>query len=433
MLTVLAFAFVIGILVFVHELGHFLAAKRAGIRVLKFQLGFNPVVFRFHHGGTDYCLGAVPLGGFVKMAGEMGAVDEGPDTDTFGSKTRWQRLQVLAMGPIMNLGLALGLTTLVFMFGHESPAYVKQPATVGSVAPNSPAAVARIEPGDIVVKVADRRVTSWEELERTVAMAPENRVLPLTVQRGTFDLALNLVSNDLETGLVGADDLGLGPVARPQIVAVNGGEAGDRGGLHVDDIVVVANGAPMVSGDQLRQAITAAHGPLTMWVLRNGVEQNVTVQPSNGRLGITFQSEVVVEQLAFPAALLASVKQNVADARLMLHTVWGIFMGAASPAELIGPIGMAQLSGQSAKRGWIPLISLMSMLSLNLGLLNLLPIPVLDGGHILILAMERVMKRDFTRAAKRRFVTAGLAVLLMLMSTALYNDLARLWVGKMVP
>jgi len=141
----------------------------------------------------------------------------------------------------------------------------------------------------------------------------------------------------------------------------------------------------------------------------------------------------VVEQLALPRALVASAKQNVADARLMLHTVWGIFMGAASPSELIGPIGMAQLSGQQAKRGWLPLISLMSLLSLNLGLLNLLPIPVLDGGHILILALERVMKRDFTRAAKRRFLTAGLAVLLMLMSTALYNDLARLWMGRLVP
>src|SRR6186713_2193038 len=181
MTTILAFAFVIGILVFVHELGHFLAAKRAGIRVLKFQLGFNPVVFTVHRGGTDYCVGAIPLGGFVKMAGENGG-EEG-DTETFASKTRWQRLQVLAMGPIMNLGMALGLTAIVFMFGHESPAYLQNPATVGSVASGSPAAHAELQPGDEIVKVADRRVSSWEDLERAVVMAPENRVLPIVVRR----------------------------------------------------------------------------------------------------------------------------------------------------------------------------------------------------------------------------------------------------------
>jgi len=431
MLTVVSFAFVIGILVFVHELGHFLAAKRAGIRVLKFQLGFNPVIFKIHRGGTDYCVGAIPLGGFVKMAGENGGAEG--DTGTFASKTRWQRLQVLAMGPIMNLGMALGLTAVVFMAGHESPAYLQNPATVGSIASGSPAAHAGLVPGDVVVKIADRRVSSWGDLERAVVMAPEQRVLPIVVRRADTDVALRIVSDDLKAGLVAADDLGIGPVTRPQIVAVNPGDAGDRGGLRVNDIVVVANGEPVVSGDQLRQAIAAAPERLTLWVLRDGVEQNLEVQPSAGRVGITFQNELALEQLALPAALVASARQNVADARLMLHTVWGIFMGAASPNELIGPIGMAQLSGQSAKRGWLPLISLMSLLSLNLGLLNLLPIPVLDGGHILILAMERVMKRDFTRAAKRRFITAGLAVLLMLMSTALYNDLARLWVGRLVP
>jgi regulator of sigma E protease len=431
MLTVVSFAFVIGILVFVHELGHFLAAKRVGIRVLKFQLGFNPVVAKIHRGGTDYCLGAVPLGGFVKMAGEHDAAGDG--TDTFASKTRWERLQVLAMGPVMNLGAALALTATVFMLGHHTPAYLKQPAAVGRVTSSTPAALADVHEGDIVIAVAGRHVTSWEDLERAVAMAPENRVLPLTVQRGGNDVTVSVISDDLKQGLLSAGDLGLEPVIRPQIVVVNSGEPGERGGLRVDDVVTVVNGKPVAAGDQLREAIAGSPGPLTLWVLRDGVEQNLSVRPANGRLGITFQNEVTSEQLSLPRAVVASVQQNIADAQLMLHTVWSIFMGSASPSELIGPIGMAQLSGQSARRGWLELVSLMSMLSLNLGLLNLLPIPVLDGGHILILAMERVMKRDFTRAAKRRFVTAGLAVLLMLMSTALYNDLARLWIGRTMP
>ena len=161
MTTILSFIFVLGVLVFVHELGHFLAAKRVGIRVLKFQLGFNPTIVSFRRGDTEYGIGALPLGGFVKMAGESPEENRSGNSDEFLSKSKWERFQVLIMGPVMNLLLALVLTAIVLYQGAQVPAYEDQQAIVGSVTKDSPAERADIRPGDQLVSVADRRVETW--------------------------------------------------------------------------------------------------------------------------------------------------------------------------------------------------------------------------------------------------------------------------------
>src|SRR3954454_5356304 len=172
MVTLLAFVFVLGVLVFVHELGHFLAAKRVGIRVLKFQLGFNPTILSYKYGDTEYGIGALPLGGYVKMAGE--ASEDGPtgDPSEFLSKSRWQRFQVLVMGPVMNLLLAFVLTAVVLHQGAEKAAYEDQPVVVGTVTANSPAANADVQPGDRIVAVGDHAVNTWDEFYLAVGTRP---------------------------------------------------------------------------------------------------------------------------------------------------------------------------------------------------------------------------------------------------------------------
>src|SRR5688572_17411339 len=161
MTTFLSFVFVLGVLVFVHELGHFLAAKRVGIRVLKFQLGFNPTIFSFRKGDTEYGIGALPLGGYVKMAGESPTEASPGQPDEFLSKTKWERFQVLIMGPVMNLLLAVVVTAIVLYNGAEVPAFEDQPPVVGSVAAGSPASGADIAPGDRILSVNNRGVDTW--------------------------------------------------------------------------------------------------------------------------------------------------------------------------------------------------------------------------------------------------------------------------------
>ena len=178
MITLLAFAFVLGVLVFVHELGHFLAAKRVGIKVLKFQLGFNPTIVSFRRGDTEYGIGALPLGGYVKMAGENPDEPRSGRSDEFLSKSKWERFQVLIMGPAMNLLLAVVLLAVVLYRGAEVPAFDDQPPVVGAVAAGSPAEKADIRPGDLITSVADREVTTWEHFFIGVGTRP-NREIPI--------------------------------------------------------------------------------------------------------------------------------------------------------------------------------------------------------------------------------------------------------------
>src|SRR5688572_15671702 len=176
MTTFLSFVFVLGVLVFVHELGHFLAAKRVGIKVLKFQLGFNPTIVSFRRGDTEYSIGALPLGGYVKMAGENPEDTRTGRSDEFLSKSKWERFQVLIMGPFMNLALAVIVTAVVLYQGAEVPVYQDQPPVVGVVMPDSPAAKADIRPGDRILTVAGRSVDDWEDFFISVGTKPNREV-----------------------------------------------------------------------------------------------------------------------------------------------------------------------------------------------------------------------------------------------------------------
>jgi regulator of sigma E protease len=437
--TILAFAFVLGVLVFVHELGHFMAAKRVGIKVLKFQLGFNPTIFSFRRGDTEYSIGALPLGGYVKMAGENPEEARSGRSDEFLSKSKWERFQVLIMGPVMNLLLAFVLTAIIFYYkGIDKFAFEDQPVVVGSVQTDSPAQQAGIQPGDRVVAVADRTVNTWGDFGLAVGMRA-NRETTIRFVRDGAELTRTVTPGTAKDSRFEIGDIGVHPNVHPHIRSIVPGEAAERAGLLANDVVVAVNGETIAFSSDLREAIAKRpEQPLTMSLLRNGEPITVTATPARrgdiGLLGIGIADETISIRPGAVEAVTMSAKQNVQMAGLILQTLGGLFTRETSPKQLMGPVAIAQLSGESAQLGLMALLTLMASISLNLGLLNLMPVPILDGGHILIMALEGIARRDFSMRVKEKMLMAGFVLLMTLMVTVIYNDLTRItWIERLMP
>jgi regulator of sigma E protease len=439
-----SFAVNLGVLVFVHELGHFLAAKRVGIRVLKFQLGFNPTVISFRRGDTEYGIGALPLGGYVKMAGEN------PDdverdkagnvvrrSDEFLSKSKWQRFQVLIMGPTMNILLAVLLTALVLYQGVEKGVYEDQPPVIGAIAEGSQAAGAGVRPGDSIEAVNDRPVATWAELYMQIGTRPDREV-DLRVRRDGQPITLKMTPTTTGQGRFEVGDIGVFPSVHPHLASVTPGDPGARGGLKDGDVIVAVDGKPMTFHYQMRELI-ASHPekPMKVTVDRGGVQETLTVTPDRhgtvGWLGVRPVDDTISEKPGAVQAVTMSVDRNIEAASLIFQALWGLVTREVSPKQLMGPVAIAQLSSETARLGWIAFFSLMASISLNLGLLNLMPIPVLDGGHILILLLEGLTRRDFSVRVKERMLLAGFVLLMLLMVTVIYNDLTRIrWVENLM-
>ena len=438
MTTILAFVFVIGVLIFVHELGHYLAARYNGVRVLTFSLGFGPRLLSVTRGGTEYCIAAIPLGGYVKMAGETTDEERSGQPDEFLSKTKWQRFQILVMGPAMNIGLAVLLWTGVLMAGAEVPAYVDEPAVVGSIEVGSPAERARFAVDDRIISVAGRDIETWKDFDFAVGSRP-NQEIPITVLREGHDVTLTVRSDSegpYEIGRIGVYPKKVHPIVR----GINPGEPAERAGIRLGDLVLAVEGRPMAFASQLSEAIADRAGkPTVLTLLRDGQTLDVTVIPEargdTGMIGISINSHMEMRSIEpGPLEAFRMSLDRTGDLSLaIMRTLWGLIVGDVSPKQLMGPVGIAQLSGEQAEQGWLPLFSLMAMISLNLGLLNLLPIPVLDGGHILILAMEGLARRNFSMRVKERMLLAGFVLLVVLMVTVIYNDLTRIsWVENLM-
>ena len=442
MTTLLAFAFVLGVLVFVHELGHFMAARWNGVRVLTFSIGFGPRIFGFRRGDTEYVLSIIPLGGFVKMAGESPDDPRAGQPDEFMSKSKWQRFQILIMGPAMNLLLAVVVMAVVLMQGASTPSYLRKPALVGVVNAESPAAVAGVRPGDLITRLGSAEVATWEQLELAVAARPEADV-DIVVIRDRQEVRLPIrpattrvgpgESPQFEVGTIGVL-----PDVYPVIRDVISGQPAAAAGLQANDTTPSINGRRMVFGAQVSEAIAGtADGPVRVEVERAGARQLIEVTPvkegDRPRIGISIGDAVETFTPTPLQAVGLSVQRNIEMSATILRTLRDLFTGEASPKQLMGPVGIAQLSGETAKAGWVALLGLMVTLSLNLGLLNLLPIPVLDGGHIFIMALETIARRDFSVEVKEKLHLAGFAVLMTLMVTVIYNDLTRIaWLERLM-
>ena len=436
MLTLLAFVFVIGVLVFVHELGHYLAARRVGIRVLAFSIGFGPRLIGFTRGGTEYKIAAIPLGGFVKMAGETNEDQRSGAPDEFLSKSKWERFQVLIAGPAMNILLAILVLWGVLLRGADVPAYRDMPPVVGGMEAEGPAAKAGLEVGDRILRIDDRTVETWEEFLLAIGGKARREVTLLVEQDGTRTrkTVVPRAEGKYEIG-----DIGVFPNTHPHVRSVVAGDPADKAGLKVDDIIVAIEGETVSFSRQVSELISKHEGrEITLRIARNGQEQDVAVAPVKRTddlwaIGIGISDQLTHLDPGVFEALKLSVEQNWDTTREIFRTLAGLFTGETSPRQLMGPVGIASVSGESAQAGIIPLLGLLASLSLNLGLLNLMPIPVLDGGHILIILLEGVARRDFSIRVKERMLVAGFVLLMLLMVTVIYNDLTRVrWVENLM-
>jgi regulator of sigma E protease len=400
LMTLLAFAFVIGVLVFVHELGHYLAARRVGVRVLAFSIGFGPRLVGFTRGGTEYKIAAIPLGGFVKMAGETVEDQRSGAPDEFLSKSKWERFQVLIAGPAMNIALAILVLWGVLLQGADIPAYRDMAPVVGAIEADAPARKAGVQVGDRIVRIDDREVETWDDFLITIA-GKAKREVQLTIDRDGSPLTLAVTPKALGKYEIG--DIGVLPNTHPHIRSVTAGDPADKAGFKTGDVILAINGETVSFARQLSDLISRQKGSeILIRFSRNGEEQEKRVTP-------------------------------VKASGLIFRTLAGLFTGETSPKQLMGPVGIASLSGESAEAGIIPLLGLLASISLNLGLLNLLPIPVLDGGHILILLLEGIARRDFSMRVKERMLFAGFVLLMLLMVTVIYNDLTRVqWVENLM-
>jgi regulator of sigma E protease len=431
--TILAFLFVLGVLIFVHELGHFVMARRIGVRVLTFSLGFGPKLIKFTRGGTEYAISAIPLGGYVKMAGENPDDSRGRPEE-FLSKTKWQRFWVYIMGPVMNLLLALIVTAgVLYSQGAEAPAV----PVIGDVAKGSPAERGGLMTGDRVLTIDGRPIRTWEQFSIEVGTKP-NRDVEFVVEReGVRQMVI--VRPDA-VGKYEVGDIGILPLIRPQIVEVTPGMPAEQSGFRPGDVVVAVNTTLKPNQPDLIKQIRANAGkPMQFSVVRDGKPIEITVTPKGnagaGVIGARISPSEIrfIEPGPIEAVKLSFVK-NWELTKLIFRTLAGLFTRETSMRQLMGPVGIAELSGGAAQAGWVPLFNLMAMISLNLGLLNLLPIPVLDGGHIFIMTIEGLVRRDFSVRVKEKMLLAGFVVLMMLMVTVIYNDLMRVqWLERIIP
>ncbi|MDE3154149.1 MAG: RIP metalloprotease RseP [Acidobacteriota bacterium] len=436
MLTLLAFAFVLGVLVFVHEFGHFIMARRIGIRVITFSLGFGPKILKTQRGDTEYCISAIPLGGYVKMAGDNPEESRSGAPDEFLSRTKWERFQVLVMGPAMNVILAIVLLAIVLMNGATVPAFQDAAPVVGAVAAGSPAQQAGIQAGDRILSVDGRAVPTWDDFYTAVGTHTDRRI-PIVLERRGQQLTRDVTPQGKTEFRIG--EIGVLPDVHPTIKSVLAGQPAEKAGLKAGDVVVAVDGQTVTFASQLSQTISGHGGqPVTLTIERNQVQQQIQVTPQlqgkTALIGVTIGDAVKTFKPGVLEAIGLSFQRNYQYSILIGQTVWGLITRQISAKQLMGPVAIAQLSGESAQAGWIALFGLMASISLNLGLLNLLPIPVLDGGHIFIMALEGIARRDFSVQVKEKVLLAGFAFLMLLMVMVIYNDLTRIpWIDRFLP
>ncbi len=423
---------VLGVMVFVHEAGHFLAAKGFGVRVLTFSLGFGKRLFGFERGGTDYRVSILPLGGYVKMAGDDPTAVLSGDPGEFLSCPRWQRFVIILMGPMMNFVLAVVVLAGVYMFHFQKPAYEDQAVVIGAVDPDSAAAQAGLQAGDRVVQFDGIRNPKWHDIKFKV-LTGANHPIPLTVDRGDKTLHMSLTPQT--EGQDGAGVAGWYPYVPMVIEKVNPGQPANKAGLKPGDEIRGINGNPNYYWPLIQRKLWDSKGKeVELTVLRSGKEFQVHLTPEYAEIqgfkawwiGVTVRNnEYVIRKLPPGTALEYAVAANYRSFLETFAVLGKIVTRRMSTKSLAGPIGIAQISGEAYRRGISDLLLFVSFISLQLGIVNLLPIPVMDGGHIFMLAIEGLMRRDLSLAVKERVIQVGVVLIVLLFVFVMYNDIMK--------
>ncbi|MGA7028033.1 MAG: RIP metalloprotease RseP, partial [Candidatus Acidiferrales bacterium] len=417
-IAILSVTVVLGVMIFVHEWGHFIAAKLSGVKVEVFSFGFGTRLFGVKRGDTDYRLSALPFGGYVRMAGDNPIEERTGAPYEFLSKPRWVRVLIACAGPAMNIIFGFLIFWGIFwIVGTPSEDYLRQPAQIAAVPLDSTPAP-KVQSGDRIVDVNGVSTPTWESVFNQLKDAQPNASYTFTVQQENAQKKL--------TGTIPAPpdtiDSVLGyPLVPPVADEIAIGSPAEHAGMKEGDKIIAMDGKPIVTWPQLVEGVRHSDGrPIQFIVLRDGKDVSFDIAPARGmaldgssvwQVGVSPKVQEKFErQHLLEAGNIAAVQTAVGVKQIGM-VLGGLFTGKVKIRQLSSVVGIARESGRAAKRGPVDLIWLMAIISLNLGLLNLLPIPILDGGHVLMLAIEGILRRDLSLAVKERFVQVGLVFL----------------------
>jgi len=422
----------LGFMVLIHEFGHFLVARYFDVRVDVFSIGFGTRLFGVKRGPTDYRVSILPLGGYVRMAGDNISEERTGAPDEFLSKPRWQRALIALAGPTMNIIAAIVIFAI--HFGGVSPEapYADKPIEVVGVFKGSPAERAGIQPGDRITAIDGAENPTWERAHWETGFALPGAQLPVTIDRGGQNIFTVVTADQDEYDMFGY------PAEQITVETVTPGSPAERSGLKPGDKIISYDEVPVESWYQFTQLVKQRHDhPIQLMISRNGHLMKLQVRPENKDLGdgngvrwtIGFMrhNDSVQKNMGVIDSIEFSLWFNARFARQMLSLVGQLFVGKVSLKEVQGPVGIVTMSGRAARAGFGSLMSMMALISLNLAVVNLLPFPILDGGHITMLAIEGALRHDLSIKAKERFIQVGFVFILVVFALVMYNDVLRLF------
>jgi regulator of sigma E protease len=468
---------VLGVMILIHEWGHFIAARMFGVRVDVFSIGFGPRLFGWKSGHTDYRISIIPLGGYVRMAGQdpteidspsrwsankAAAEAEAPgkvmdtvqtaaetalrlpptdlgehatgDPDELMSKPRWQRAVISAAGPAVNLVFPILLLTVYYVaIGVPYPIFEDKPVVVTALPANSAAAHAGLATGDRIAAINGQQTPNWTEAGKALASVEPNTKVSVEIESAGQKKTLEIpVAAQKDTEQV----LGYPPM-KPVLEDVAPGMPAARGGLKEGDVITAVDGQAIQWWGQFTERVRGSDGKaLSLDIERKGQPMHLVVTPQSGatergetvyQIGVQVHEETAYRRVAFGESIKFAASNTYDTIDSTIGVVGRLFSGRVSVKQLQSVVGISRAAGQAVHRGAWAVITLMVLISVNLGILNLLPIPILDGGNILLLAIEGGLRRDLSLAFKERFVQVGLVFLLVLFAIVMYNDVARLF------
>ena len=449
--SILIFIVVLGILIFFHELGHFLVARLFGVGVEKFSLGFGPRIFGKKIGRTDYRISLIPLGGYVKMIGDEPDAELPPEDlpVSFTHKHVAKRSLIVVAGPFFNVLLAAIIFTAILLFvGFPSiKPYIR------SVEPDSPAAKAGLQVNDLVVSIDHQPIRSWRGIDETIADSNGNP-LSIDVDRQGEDLQIRVKPEKVNAkNLFGDDisyyDIGISGFAELLAVVnqVMDGMPAQKAGLKKGDQIVAIDGQPIDRWERMQEIVADSKGRALTFKVRRGdkvfetrikpemvQEKNVLGVKQNAyRIGIRAPSMTVPEkdQITIRLNPLQATEQGLANtwemAKVTVYFFGKLFQGKVPMDSIGGPIRIAQMARKEADQGMVSLLNFIAVISINLAILNLLPVPVLDGGHLLFYGIEAVIRRPVSTRTRETAQQIGIFLLLLLMIFVFYNDITLTW------
>jgi regulator of sigma E protease len=449
LIAVVAFIVLIGLMVVVHEFGHFAVAKLCGVRVEAFSFGFGPRLFGYKYGDTDYKVCMLPLGGFVKMTGEApeqnletpgaAGADLADDPGAFTNHPRWQRMLIGLAGPVSNFILAFVLMFIYFGWINEKPRHEVSTTTIEWVKDGSPAAKAGFQPGDIIRHFDTVDNPTWDNVDQRAALN-QGQTVPVTVDRNgtivylSFRLPPAIKGEDFDVSDTGAiPQFVLGPIG---VQHVEQGDPAALAGLRDGDAVQSVDGHPFHTVQALLAYLQSGHGkPVSLVVVRNGaVLPPIVAYPSDKvdsggwKLGFTpVPIPFNRDPLSLGQAAVKSEQFCVDNSSLIVDVIGRIFTRQVAVSQFSGPIGIARIAGEAAEmKEWQPKFALAATISLNLGIFNLLPFPILDGGMILLLLIESTIRREININVKERIYQAAFVMIVAFFAFIIFNDVTKL-------